>query len=601
YHGLLLFAPLLYLALDTKNRYSASTTDQIPLQTVLWRMLGHQFLFPVPDLDRTDFFLVIGANPAVSNGSIMTSPNTAGRIQEIRARGGRVVVVDPIRTRTAALAGEHLFIRPGTDVAFLAAMLNVLFEKGLADPGRLSPFCSGMGRLAVAVQPFTPAAASRACGVAAWEIVRLAGDFASASSGVCYGRVGSCVQQHGTLTSWLILALNIVTGKMDRPGGFLFPRPAVDMAALATAGGEKGSFGRWKSRVRGLPEVSGELPVAVLAEEIENPGEERIRGLISITGNPALSAPNGPAVERALPKLEFFCAVDWYINETTRHAHVILPPASPLEHDQFELLSQFLGIRAGARYSPAVFEKPSTARYDWEILRALAGRGAKNPVTGAALSIAGPMTVLSAAVRFGPRGRGILPGGLTMEEIKQHPHGLDLGPLEGNRLPDRLYTPDKKIHLAPKPFVEELGVVAGELSRMTRFPRRYPMTLVSRRQVRTNNSWLHNSPKMMKKNACTAWLNPEDAAPLGVRDGDAIRVRSRVGEISLPVRLTEDVMPGVVCVPHGWGHTRPGIHLSVAAQNPGVSVNDITDNRFLDHITGTAAFSGVPVRVEKAE
>jgi anaerobic selenocysteine-containing dehydrogenase len=570
--ALLMVGPLL-AALGTRNRYSATSLDQLPHMLAAWKLFGHQLLLPVPDIDRTRFFLCLGGNPIASNGSLMTAPGIRHRLRALRARGGRLVVVDPRRTETAAVADEHLFIRPGTDAWLLLALLNVVFAEGLAAPGRTGAFLAGLDELAGHVAGFTPERAAEVTGIAAGDIRRLARELAGAPRAIVYARTGLCTQEFGGLAAWLVYVLNIVTGNLDRPGGLMFSTPAVDPLPLAAALRLRGSFGRYRSRVSGLPEFAGELPAAALAEEVET----GIRALIVHAGNPVLSAPNGGRLGRALPGLELLVCFDLYLNETTRHADYILPPASPLESAEYDLAFSLLAVRDVARFSPALFDPPPGARHDWEALAGLAarllrGRGPGGRLAALALRTVKPERLLDLMLRLGPHR-------LTLARLKAHPHGLDLGPLQP-RLPKRLYTPDKRIQLVHAVYV-------ADLERLRAARSANGLVLIGRRHLRSNNSWMHNSRRLVKgKRRCTLMIHPADAAERGLADGATAVVSSRAGEVRLPVEITEALMPGVVSIPHGWG-----------PDHAGVSANDVTDERHVDRLSGTAAFNGVPVTV----
>jgi anaerobic selenocysteine-containing dehydrogenase len=603
-YGTLLYAPGFVRALGTRNRFSATSVDQLPHHVAAYSMFGHQLLIPIPDLDRTDFFLVLGANPAVSNGSLMSAPDAAGRIKAVRKRGGTVVVIDPRRTETAELADRHHFIRPGTDALLLLALLHVVFAEGLEKPGRLAETIEGVDAARAVAAEFPPERVAAATGIAAEEIRALARAFASAPSAVCYGRCGVSTQEFGGLAHWLINLLNLVTGNLDRPGGAMFTLPAVDVLKRT----RRGSHGRFRSRVRGLPEFSGELPVATLAEEILTPGPGQVRALVTSAGNPVLSTPNGAQLDRALAGLEFMVSVDFYLNETTRHAHLILPPTSPLEHDHYDLAFYTLSVRNAAKYSPAVFAAPRGARHDWEIFLGLQRRlerGAKARLKHAALGRLRPHGMLDLGLRTGPYGAGFAPfgRGLSLRRLRGHPHGIDLGALQPV-LPARLFTPDGKIHAAPAPLLDDVGRLRARL--VEREARSgagvndgFDLLLIGRRQLRSNNSWMHNYPRLMKgRDRCTLLLHPADAAARGIQAGAAVRLTSSAGSVVVPAEVSDEVMPGVVSLPHGFGHGRPGIGATVAAAHPGASANDVTDDRFLDALTGNAALNGVPVRVE---
>jgi anaerobic selenocysteine-containing dehydrogenase len=602
--GSMLFAPGFVRALGTRNRFSATSVDQLPHHLAAYLMFGHGLLLPIPDLDRTDFFLVLGANPAVSNGSLMSAPDAAGRIKAVRKRGGTVVVIDPRRSETAALADRHHFIRPGTDALLLLALLHVVFAEALEKPGILAEMTDGLDAVRALAADFPPERAAHATGIAVEEIRGLARAFAAAPSAVCYGRCGVSTQEFGGLAQWLINLLNLVTGNLDRPGGAMFTTPAVDVPART----RRGSLGRFKSRVRGLPEFSGELPVATLAEEILTPGDGQVRALVTSAGNPVLSTPNGAQLDRALAGLDFMVSVDFYLNETTRHAHLILPPTSPLEHDHYDLVFYLLAVRNAARFSPALFPAPPDALHDWQIFLGLQRRlerGLKPRLRNAALARLKPHGMLDLGLRTGPYGAGFRPfgRGLSLRKLRRHPHGIDLGPLKPV-LPGRLFTPDRRIHAAPAPLLDDVARLRarwmdGEgADGMDGFD----LLLIGRRQLRSNNSWMHNYPRLMKgRDRCTLLLHPADAAARGIAPGSPVRIASRAGSVEVPAEVSEEMMPGVVSLPHGFGHGRAGIGQAVAAAHPGASANDVTDDRLLDTLTGNAALNGVPVRVEATD
>lgn len=645
-HGaLLMFGPLL-AALKTRNRFSATSVDQLPHMLASQQMFGNQALLPVPDLDRTDFWMILGGNPMASNGSIMTAPDMRNRIKAILARGGQVVVVDPRRSETAKIASEYLPIRPGGDAWLLLGMLHVLYRDGLADPGDVATFVDDYATLQALVAEYSPDRVSPHCGIAATDIERLARELAAADSAAVYGRVGLTTSPNSTVAGWLLWAINVVTGNLDRPGGMMFTQPAFDVIGLAALAGVKGSFDRYRSRVRGLPEFGDELPVVTLAEEITTPGDGQIRALITHAGNPVLSCPDGQRLEQALPQLDFMVAIDMYINETTRHADIILPPVGPLERGQFDPVFHFVAIRNTIRYAPAVFNPPPGGLRDWEILleltcRLLAAQPWPRPLIAKTLHRAvtqlGDEGLIDLGLRLGPYGNPgsalrlldkvarRVPGGrflwprlrrrltgrmrrlsnfltpyldpyegeegLTLAKVKAAPHGIDLGPLRP-MLPGRLGTRDQRIKLCPPLFVQALQhMQANE-------PDPQDFVMIGRRHLRSNNSWMHNSRRLVKgKDRCTAMLNPADAARLGVSDGQSLQISSGVGTIRLAAELSEDLMPGVISVPHGWGHHRAGIQQEVAAAHAGVSINDVIGTEACDPITGMAILNGVSVSV----
>ena len=601
--GAMLFAPDLLRALRTRNRYSATSVDQLPHHVAAMLMFGHALLIPIPDVDHTQHLLMFGANPAASNGSLMSAPGITDRLRAIRERGGRVVLIDPRRTETANLVDAHHFIRPGTDALLLLALLQVVFEERLVHTARYEAYLTGLDVLRTTVQRFTPERVAHATGIDAESIRSIARDFAAAPSAVAYGRVGVSMQEFGGLACWLISALNVVTGRLDVRGGSMFSTPAIDILRADQRSPDGIRFGRWKSRVRGLPEFAGELPVSALAEEIDTPGDAQVRALVTHAGNPVLSTPNGKRLDRAIAQLDFYVAIDFYMNETTRHAHLILPPTFALERDHYDLVFHTLAVRNTAKYSPPVFPRPRDARHDWEILNELTARmrgtmGAR--AKAMLLAQLTPRRMLDIGLRTGPYGGGWNPfaRGLSMKALERQPHGVDLGALQPS-LPQRLRTADRHLHLAPAPLVTDVVRLEAALDAT-------PITddtllLIGRRALRSNNSWMHNSERLVRgRNGCTLQMHPDDATGRALQDGDEVRVTSRVGSVIVPVEVTAAIMPGVVSIPHGWGHGRAGTRMATANSHPGVSINDLTDDQRIDTFTGNAGFSGVPVVVAAA-
>jgi anaerobic selenocysteine-containing dehydrogenase len=630
--ALSLYGQVLLRALGTRNIYSASTVDQMPKQVAVGLMFGTVLSTPVPDIDRTDYLLVLGANPFVSNGSLLTAPDLPGRLRALRRRGGKVVVIDPRRTRTATEASEHHFIRPGTDALLLFAIVHTLFSERLVRLGRLAEHTVGVERVEALAQAFAPEGVASQCGIAAPVIRRLARELATAERAAVYARIGTCTQEFGTLASWLVDVINVLTGHLDQPGGAMFTKPAAGSPhTRGTPGRGKGvRFGRRLSRVRRLPEVYGELPAACLAEEIETPGAGQVRALITVAGNPVLSTPNGERLSRALAALAFMVSLDIYVNETTRHADVILPGLSPLEQSHYDFLLRQLAIRNVATYSPPVFDPPVDQRPEWQTLLRLAGivsgqgptadvaalddfvalQRVEHDVTAPASPIhgrdpaeimaalaprRGPERLLDLMLRTGPYGDGFgaKPGGLSLAVLEANPHGIDFGALEP-RIPDVLRTPSGKIELAPEPLVADVGRLRAVLERSPD-----GMVLIGRREVRSNNSWMHNLDVLVKgRPCCTMQVHPADAERLGLVDGGVARVTSRVNTIDVPVEVTGAVMPGVVSIPHGWGHSAPDTRLRVAAAHAGVNSNLLADELALDPLSGNAVLSGIPVTIE---
>jgi len=600
----MLFGPVFFRTLRTKNRYSATSVDQLPEQLVSLKMFGHSLLVPLPDLDHTDYHLIFGANPVVSNGSLMTAPGVTRRLKAIRERGGKLVVVDPRKSETAAIADKHLFIRPGSDVYMLLAMLNVVFNESLQTLGTVGDFTSGMDEIEKLVQDYTPEKVASITGVDCGDLKSLVRGFCAAKSASCYGRIGVSTQQYGTLTQWLITVFNIVTGNLDVAGGTMFAKPAFEVLTAGSSG--KKGFADNFSRVRKLPNFNGEFPVAVLAEEITTAGEGQIRALVTSAGNPVLSTPNGNQLDEALGGLEFMVSIDIYLNETTRHADIILPPLTTLERSQYDLAFQALAIRNGAKFSQPVFKAGKEQRSDSRIFSELGWRMQNSNLFSKAgawlkkevMLRLGSEWIINKKLKQGPYYKS---HGLDLNKLKQNPHGIDLGAMQPC-LPERLFTPDKTINLAPEEFVSDLSdlnkyLLADDAALMNSG---FDLRLIGRRDPRTNNSWFHNSYRMVKgKKRCLALIHPQDAESRNLRDGDMAQVSSRVGTIRIPVAFSDEMMPGVISIPHGWGHQMDGAKLHVARQHAGVNTNILTDDNFLDSISGNAALNGVPVSLCK--
>ena len=601
----LLSYALLAKALPTRNRFSATSVDQLPHMFAARTMFGHQLMLPIPDIDRTDLMILVGANPAVSGGSLMTAPGTPRRLKALRRRGGRVIVIDPRYTETARLADAHHFIRPGTDALLFLAMLHVIFAERLVAEGPWRAWSDGLTELEGVARRFRPERVAEATGIAAEAIRGLARELARARSAALYGRMGVATQRFGALSVWLINVLNVVTGNLDRPGGVMFTHPAVDLLTLASGLEQEGYYNRWRSRARGLPEFNGELPVATLAEEITTPGEGQIRALVTLAGNPVLSTPNGGQLAEALGGLEFMVSFDPYITATTRHADIILPPVTHLERAHFGLVFHALAVRNTVSWSDPLFEPPEGSRDDWQNLLdvglRLMRKGRHRPGAQvwragmAALRRLGPEALLDLLIRVGPYGqlRDPLGRALTLEKVRASRSGVDLGPLRPC-LPARLYTPDKRVRLAPKALLADVARLEAELEERGE----RPLVLIGRRHLRSNNSWMHNARRLVRgADRCTLLMHPDDAAARGLEDGQQVALASRVGRVEVPLAVDDQIMQGVVSLPHGWGHGGKGARLSVASELPGVSVNDVTDERFLDAVTGNAGLSGVPVEV----
>ena len=588
-YGMMTHQNNLFRFLHTCNRFSATSVDQLPHHLASLWLFGHKSLFPIPDVDRSDYFLMLGANPIASNGSLWTVPDVRKRLKQLKQRGGKLVVIDPRRTETAELASEHHFITPGTDALLLAAILNTIFEEGLSDTAELTDFVTGLDEVAAAVRIFTPEMAAPHTGIAADTIRAIARSLAGAERAICYGRMGVSTQAYGALNQWLIQVINIATGNLDKPGGSMFTLPAMDTVSTTSPGG----FGRHHSRVRGLPEFDRELPASTMAEEITTPGDSQIRALFTGAGNPVLSTPNGRQLDDALQQLEFMVSLDPYINETTRHADIILPPTSPLEHDHYDIAFHINAVRNTARFNEPVFDKPEGSLHDWEIFTELGNRVAEalGQEPRPAMS---PKDFVAMGLQLGPYSANQgSEQAISMEALQANPSGVDLGELKP-QLPGRLNTKDKVINCAVPQTMADLSRLQAEFSETNTGQLR----LIGRRHVRSNNSWMHNFHRLVKgKDRCTLLMHPSDITEHKLGDGSAVTLASRAGSVQVKLEASDAVMPGVVSLPHGYGHNRDGIRMATAVANAGVSCNDVTDELYLDELSGNAAVNGVPVTV----
>ncbi|ARU54181.1 dehydrogenase [Oleiphilus messinensis] len=642
-HGALLALLPLLGALGTRKRFSATSNDQLPHMLVNLKLFGHQALFPVPDIDHTDLFICLGANPMASNGSLMSAPDMRKRLKAIQNRGGEVIVIDPRKTETAKLADQHHFIRPGTDALLLLSMVNVLFHHQLVNLGRLQPYVDDVDLVELACQSFTPESVADSTGMSPEVIRDLALGLAKTPKAVLYSRMGTSTQEFGALSTWLVNVLNIITGHMDQRGGMMFTKPAVDLAEITALTGDKGHFDRYRSRVQKLPEFSDELPAATLAEEILTPGSGQMRALITFAGNPVLSSPNGKRLDKALSQLDYMISVDFYLNETSRHANLILPPVSPLERSHYDIGLNAVAVRNVSKYSAPLFKPSKQAKTDWdimlELMRILSPRSVAGKFGSTAqyqlLKALGPDRVLNLLLQSGPY--GLHPGkatraiqalfdlfndalpqrsqlkrairlspfgeqnrtlvkGLSLDVLKNERHGIDLGPLQPC-LPERIYHDNTKINIAPKIFLKDLSRLQQTFKKEQD---KEPLILIGRRDVQSNNSWLHNSARLQKQNnRCELLIHPRDAEKHQLTSGDLIEIQSSTGRLKLPVCISDDLMPGVVCMPHGWGHNRSGVALKVAGQNPGASMNDLTDAECVDRLCGTSVFTGIEVNLNR--
>ncbi|ORI13410.1 molybdopterin-dependent oxidoreductase [Rhodococcus sp. 1168] len=587
--------------LRTRNRYSATSLDQLPHQLVNHLLYGHQLALPIPDIDNTEFFLVLGGNPMASNGSMMTVPDFARRAHDLQARGGSLVVVDPRKTETADIADVHHFIRPGTDALLLLALINVISANGTT---RVANYVDGADEVATLVRDFTPDAVAPVVGIAAADIVSLATQFAEARSAVAYGRMGVSTQQFGSLCQWAIQVLNILTGNLDRVGGAMLTDPAVDLIAKNIVG--RGHFDKWRSRVRDLPEFAGEYPCSTLVDEMTTPGDGQIRAMAVISGNPVLSMPGGTRLNQAFADLDFLVSFDFYINETSRHANVILPPTMSLERDHYDLIFQSFAVRNTAKFMPTILTKKAGAKSDWEIFRDLGIRyrarlAGPSRIDRLRTRMKPKSLVTEARLRLSPRRTIDLllrshRAGLSVAKLKKSPHGADLGPLRPG-FPGKLQTRNKRINPVQDIIVAELPALR-DLMRSSAVPSGDQLLMIGRRHLRSNNSWMHNSARLTKgKPRHQLFAHPDDLLERNIEDGSVVSVTSAAGSVQIEVLATDRMMPGVVSMPHGFGHQRPGVELSVAKTVVGASANDVTDPHRVDAVSANAILNGVPVTI----
>jgi len=630
------YLPAFIKALGTTQRFSASTVDQMPKQVACALMYGTALSVPVPDIDRTDYFLMLGANPLISNGSMMTSANFPGRLRALRKRGGQLVVVDPVRTRTAAAANQHISIRPGSDALWLASLAYLLTREPTLAAAEPWIDASEWHEIVTRLEPFTPEATAPLTGIDAETTQRIARELRAARSAAIYGRMGTTTAGFtsgdvttpmATLASWLIDVINIAIGSLDRPGGVMFPLPvAGGPSTEGTPGSGHGVQipGRRRTRVRGLPSALGEFPASTLAEEIDTPepdSDEHIRAVFVIGGNPIVSTPNQQRLTKAFGELELLVSVDPYLTATSSLADVILPVASPLTRPQHDVVFNNLAVRNQARYSPAIFDVPEGEKDETEVLAQLAAIAAgiasgheptvaqiedliaytvaSQACTDAASRAHGrtPEELLEAVshrtgvdrildlrIRTGPYGDGFgsHPDGLTLQHLIDNPHGIDLGPLEP-RLPEVLRTPTGRIDVAPAVLLEALTDASSLLNHDSPPPR---FTLVGRRHLRSNNSWMKGLPTLTGgSNTPTAMIHPNDAAELGIINGADLVLNTPTGSITLPASVRDDISPGCVCVPHGWTDA---------------NVNALVDVQAIDSLAGTSVLSGIGITLSRA-
>ncbi|MBD8525623.1 molybdopterin-dependent oxidoreductase [Pseudomarimonas arenosa] len=582
--GHLAYLPTLLRALKSRNVFSASSVDQWPHQLVNWAMYGHQFLLPIPDLDHTDYFLMLGANPLASNGSLMTVPDVAKRLKALIQRG-KLVVVDPRRSETAKLASEHCPIRPGSDVWFLIALIKAMLRRSAPRVEAYGDQLNGLAQALTVIGAVEVGDLQLRCGVEQSRVERIAEEFLAAPRAVAYGRMGVSTQAHGSLCQWLLQLINLISGNLDREGGSLPNHPVLPLTGPGTSAGH---YGRWRSRVRRLPEFVGELPVSAMLEEMATPGPGQVRALFTCAGNPVLSTPSGAALSEQLGKLDYMLSVDIYVNETTRHAHLILPPASFLTQYHYDSVFNAFAIRQLARLNTPLRQRAADERADWEILNGLAtafGNAAQREVK----PLPPPQVLI---------GMGLAAGrsGITLQQLEAAPHGLDLGPLKPSLL-SRLQTESGKVECAPALLMNALSELSADAAQIDA---QFPLRLIGRRHVRSNNSWMHNAQRLVKgKPRHELWMHPADLAAAGLQSGQRVRLASDVAEIEVEVEADEAMMPGVVCLPHGFGHQQPGVRLRLASEVKGANYNALTDPARIDAPSGNAALNGLPVRVER--
>jgi len=593
-YGNITHGTLLRRAIKSKNNFSATSLDQLPHQLAAHEMYGHQFALPIPDIDNAQLMVIIGGNPMASNGSMMTVPNAPKRFKALQQRGGQIIVIDPRHSETAEIADQHHFIRPGKDAFLLIAIINSLFDLGLVNTGHLAPLLDGLKEIESAAKPFTAALAAQQTGMPETAIIDLTRKLATTEGAVCYGRMGVSVQEFGAVCQWAIQVINILIGALDTVGGALLTSPAFGYVRKGTPAA--GHFDQFQSRVSGLPEFAGEFPTAALAEEILTEGEGQIKAMVTIAGNPVISSANAGELDKAFGSLDFYVAFDLYINATTRHADIILPPTSPLEHDHYDIAFLRLAVRNSARYNSAVFEAEPGTLHDWQIFNALSAK--INELKGRDFRpLPAPDIVVDAGIVSDFYGAEQDPEmALTLDKIKQHPHGLDLGPLVPG-LGERLATHNNKINAAPDIYIQDLKRLESAATELNT----EQLLLIGRRHVRSNNSWMHNYHRLVKgKPRWQLLMHPDDLKRRGLSEESQVSIESRVGKVTTTVVASDEMMPGVVSLPHGWGHQKKGIKMTIAAQQQGVNCNLLTDDKFFDAISGNAAFNGVPVTVKSA-
>ena len=591
-------------AINTQNRYASHSLDSVPVFLVNQMMFGHAMMAPIPDIENINYMLIIGANPMASNGSFMSTPNIRGKIKAIKDKGGKVVVIDPRKTETAQKASEHYFIHPEKDVLFLLAIINELTRRNAIAESRALSFSDHLEELKKIAEPYTAEKVAPVTGISTDQLNHMVDDLLGHSNSIVYGRLGVNIQSYGTLCQWLITSINILLGRLDEKGGLLFTLPAIDYVTLMA---HESKMFRYSSRVKSYQEIVGEFPTATLAEEILTEGKEQVRGFLTIAGNPARSAPNSKMVEKALADLEFMVAVDMYINETTKYADVILPPAVGLETMHYSFVLHMVATRNTTKFSPAPLPITKNQRYDWQIMQELQRRLFSGNIFKRIKYNLGsrihPKTKLDLALKTGPYGiwggRLFKKDGISLKRLEKHVGGVELSPLSAV-LPKRLFTKNKHIELVPEIFAKEIIKVKELLSPDA--DANFPLKLIGRRHLRSNNSWMHNLPMLSGgTRRCTVMIHPDDAAQFHIEDKEMVEVYTELGSIQIEAEITKDIIQGTICIPHGWGHNAKDTALKVAEEQAGSNINELMNHERLDPLSYNMAFNGHPVAIRRVE
>lgn len=585
------------------------------------RLLASQFLYgsplsvPIPDLNRTDLLVMMGANPLVSHGSFLTAPRIKDRLRDITGRGGRVVVIDPRRTETAA-EYDWLGIVPDTDAYLLLSLLQVLFAENIADRPSIESQAHGLDWLRAQAARFTPEVTAATTGIRPDDVRALARTLAETPRAAVYGRFGTCVGRNGTLTTYLIDAVNLVAGNLDTAGGSVFNPlriPGQRWAMLLMGAMLRRAYRRKRTRIGGFGSVIGAEPAALMAKEIAVPGPRQIRALFVSAGNPVLSVPNGDELEAATEKLDLMVGLDFYLTETAAHCDYLLPVTTMYERDDFALTFQQFQATPFRQATEAVVAPPGEARSEWAIIDDLMHRmSARTPVFAVLGLIRrllrsigrqlDPRPIADLIIRISEGGDrfGLRRTGLTFRRLTgDHPHGVVLGPHIRTRvLREVLAYADRRVHLRHDEIATEIATLSEHED-----SDRYPLRLIGMREPRSENSWMHNSPLLRRGNnrEHRALMHSDDAAELGIADRDVVQVTSMTGQIELPVELTADIVRGAVAIPHGYGHKGTG-RWQVANRAGGANVNLLmsSEPEHIEALAGMSQLTGVPISVRKA-